>query len=240
MDNQQEFSRTEQLLGSEAVEKLARARVAIFGIGGVGGYVAEALARCGVGELDLVDSDEVAPSNINRQLVALHSTVGKIKVEVLAQRLADINPTLQLSARAHYLEVDRVEALLQEGYDFVVDAIDTVAPKVALLAACMRQGIAVVSSMGAGARLDPSQIQYADIANTSICGLARAVRSRLRKMGIRGKLPVVFSTEVPRAEAVQEVTGERNKRTTVGTVSYMPAIFGCYLASYVIRKLTQQ
>lgn len=234
------LQRTSLLLGAEQVARLQSSRILVVGVGGVGAYAAEMLVRAGVSSMTIIDSDEVSPSNINRQLVALHSTVGKIKVEVLAQRLADINPALQLSARALYLEVDGVEALLQEGYDFVVDAIDTVAPKVALLAACMRQGIAVVSSMGAGARLDPSQIQYADIANTSICGLARAVRSRLRKMGIRGKLPVVFSTEVPRAEAVQEVTGERNKRTTVGTVSYMPAIFGCYLASYVIRKLTQQ
>ena len=234
------LQRTSLLLGAEQVARLQSSRILVVGVGGVGAYAAEMLVRAGVSSMTIIDSDEVSPSNINRQLVALHSTVGKIKVEVLAQRLADINPALQLSARAQYLEVDGVEALLQEGYDFVVDAIDTVAPKVALLAACMRQGIAVVSSMGAGARLDPSQIQYADIANTSICGLARAVRSRLRKMGIRGKLPVVFSTEVPRSEAVQEVTGERNKRTTVGTVSYMPAIFGCYLASYVIRKLTQQ
>lgn len=234
------LQRTSLLLGAEQVARLQSSRILVVGVGGVGAYAAEMLVRAGVSSMTIIDSDEVSPSNINRQLVALHSTVGKIKVEVLAQRLTDINPALQLSARALYLEVDGVEALLQEGYDFVVDAIDTVAPKVALLAACMRQGIAVVSSMGAGARLDPSQIQYADIANTSICGLARAVRSRLRKMGIRGKLPVVFSTEVPRAEAVQEVTGERNKRTTVGTVSYMPAIFGCYLASYVIRKLTQQ
>lgn len=234
------LQRTSLLLGAEQVARLQSSRILVVGVGGVGAYAAEMLVRAGVSSMTIIDSDEVSPSNINRQLVALHSTVGKIKVEVLAQRLADINPALQLSARAQYLEVEGVEALLQEGYDFVVDAIDTVAPKVALLAACMRQGIAVVSSMGAGARLDPSQIQYADIANTSICGLARAVRSRLRKMGIRGKLPVVFSTEVPRAEAVQEVTGERNKRTTVGTVSYMPAIFGCYLASYVIRKLTQQ
>ncbi len=234
------LQRTSLLLGAEQVARLQSSRILVVGVGGVGAYAAEMLVRAGVSSMTIIDSDEVSPSNINRQLVALHSTVGKIKVEVLAQRLTDINPTLQLSARAQYLEIDGVEALLQEGYDFVVDAIDTVAPKVALLAACMRQGIAVVSSMGAGARLDPSQIQYADIANTSICGLARAVRSRLRKMGIRCKLPVVFSTEVPRAEAVQEVTGERNKRTTVGTVSYMPAIFGCYLASYVIRKLTQQ
>ncbi|MBO7291715.1 MAG: ThiF family adenylyltransferase, partial [Bacteroidaceae bacterium] len=167
-------------------------------------------------------------------------TIGQDKVEVLANRLRDINPQMELSARKCYLDVEGVEDLLREGYDFVVDAIDTVAPKVALLATCMRQGIAVVSSMGAGARTDLTQIRYADIADTFHCGLARAVRQRLRKMGVRGKLPVVFSTEEPHAEAVQEVVGERNKRTTVGTVSYMPAVFGCYLAAYVIRRVTQQ
>ncbi|MBQ5749880.1 MAG: tRNA threonylcarbamoyladenosine dehydratase [Bacteroidaceae bacterium] len=234
------MQRTSLLLSEEKTLSLQAGRVLVVGVGGVGAYAAEMLVRAGVGRMTIIDSDSVAVSNINRQLVALHSTVGQDKVAVLAQRLNDINPHLELSARKCYLDVEGVDALLQEGYDFVVDAIDTVAPKVALLAACMRQGIAVVSSMGAGARIDPSQIRYADIADTFHCGLARAVRTRLRKMGVKGKLPVVFSTEVPRAEAVQEVTGERNKRTTVGTVSYMPAIFGCYLAAYVIRRLTQQ
>lgn len=234
------MQRTSLLLGEESTARLRTVRVLVVGVGGVGAYAAEMLVRAGVGRMTIIDSDSVAPSNINRQLVALHSTIGQDKVDVLAVRLTDINPHLELSARKCYLDVEGVDDLLQEGYDFVVDAIDTVAPKVALLASCMRQGIAVVSSMGAGARIDPSQIRYADIADTFHCGLARAVRTRLRKMGVRGKLPVVFSTEVPRAEAVQEVTGERNKRTTVGTVSYMPAMFGCYLASYVIRRLTQQ
>lgn len=232
--------RTSLLLSEEMVARLQASRVLVVGVGGVGAYAAEMLVRSGVGRMTILDSDSVAPSNINRQLVALHSTIGLDKVEVLAARLCDINPQLELSARKCYLDVEGVDDLLQEGYDFVVDAIDTVAPKVALLASCMQRGIAVVSSMGAGARIDPSQIRYADIADTFHCGLARAVRTRLRKMRVKGKLPVVFSTEVPCAEAVQEVTGERNKRTTVGTVSYMPAVFGCYLASYVIRKLTQQ
>ena len=234
------MQRTSLLLSEEMVARLQASRVLVVVVGGVGAYAAEMLVRAGVGRMTILDSDSVAPSNINRQLVALHSTIGLDKVEVLAARLCDINPQLELSARKCYLDVEGVDDLLQEGYDFVVDAIDTVAPKVALLASCMQRGIAVVSSMGAGARIDPSQIRYADIADTFHCGLARAVRTRLRKMRVKGKLPVVFSTEVPCAEAVQEVTGERNKRTTVGTVSYMPAVFGCYLASYVIRKLTQQ
>ncbi|MBQ6938267.1 MAG: tRNA threonylcarbamoyladenosine dehydratase [Muribaculaceae bacterium] len=234
------MQRTSLLLSEEMTIRLQSGRVLVVGVGGVGAYAAEMLVRAGVGRMTIIDSDSVALSNINRQLVALHSTVGLDKVDVLAKRLNDINPHLELSARKCYLDVEGVDVLLQEGYDFVIDAIDTVAPKVALLATCMRQGIHVVSSMGAGARIDPSQIRYADIADTFHCGLARAVRTRLRKMGVKGKLPVVFSTEVPRAEAVQEVIGERNKRTTVGTVSYMPAIFGCYLAAYVIRILTQQ
>ena len=234
------MQRTSLLLSEEKIALLQACRVLVVGVGGVGAYAAEMLVRAGVGSMTIIDSDSVAPSNINRQLVALHSTIGKDKVEVLAARLFDINPHLHLSARKCYLEVEGVDALLQEGYDFVVDAIDTVAPKVELLATCMRRGIAVVSSMGAGARIDPSQIRYADIADTFHCGLARAVRTRLRKMGVRGKLPVVFSTEAPHADAVEEVSGERNKRTTVGTVSYMPAVFGCFLASYVIRRVTQQ
>ena len=234
------MQRTSLLLGEPGMARLQQCCVLVVGVGGVGAYAAEMLVRAGVGKMTIIDSDNVSQSNINRQLVALHSTVGEVKVEVLARRLKDINPTLQLTLLHSYLAVEDVEALLQGEYDFVVDAIDTVAPKVELLSACMRQKIAVVSSMGAGARLDPTCIRYADISETEHCGLARAVRTRLRKMGIKGKLPVVFSTEIPRSDAVVEVSGERNKRTIVGTVSYMPAMFGCYLAAYVIRRLTQE
>lgn len=233
------MQRTSLLLSEEMTTRLQHSRVLVVGVGGVGAYAAEMLVRAGVGHITIIDSDEVSPSNINRQLIALHSTVGISKVEVLSRRLLDINPRLDISARQVYLEAYQVEALVQEGYDYVVDAIDTVAPKVALIAACLQKKCAIISSMGAGARIDPTQIRYAYLADTTHCGLARAVRTRLRKMGLRHKLPVVFSTEIPRSEAVQEVTGERNKRTTVGTVSYMPAIFGCFLAAHVIRKLTQ-
>lgn len=233
------MQRTTLLLGENNIQHLQQCHVLVVGVGGVGAYAAEMLVRAGVGRITILDSDCVAPSNINRQLVALHSTIGKPKVEILAQRLLDINPSLQLSAQQRYLEADEATELLQTRYDFVVDAIDTVAPKVALLAACLQQNIPVVSSMGAGARIDPTQIKYADINQTTHCGLARAVRARLRKMNIRHKLPVVYSTEIPNADAVEEVTGERNKRTTVGTISYMPAMFGCYLAAYVLKQLTQ-
>lgn len=233
------MQRTTLLLGENNIQHLQQCHVLVVGVGGVGAYAAEMLVRAGVGRITILDSDCVAPSNINRQLVALHSTIGKPKVEILAQRLLDINPSLQLSAQQRYLEADEATEVLQTRYDFVVDAIDTVAPKVALLAACLQQNIPVVSSMGAGARIDPTQIKYADINQTTHCGLARAVRARLRKMNIRHKLPVVYSTEIPNADAVEEVTGERNKRTTVGTISYMPAMFGCYLAAYVLKQLTQ-
>lgn len=233
------MQRTTLLLGENNIQHLQQCHVLVVGVGGVGAYAAEMLVRAGVGRITILDSDCVAPGNINRQLVALHSTIGKPKVEILAQRLLDINPSLQLSAQQRYLEADDATELLQTRYDFVVDAIDTVAPKVALLAACLQQNIPVVSSMGAGARIDPTQIRYADINQTTHCGLARAVRARLRKMNIRHKLPVVYSTEIPNADAVEEVTGERNKRTTVGTISYMPAMFGCYLAAYVLKQLTQ-
>lgn len=233
------MQRTSLLLSENNLQHLQHSHILVVGVGGVGAYAAEMLVRAGVGHITIIDSDCVAPSNINRQLIALHSTIDKPKVDVLAQRLLDINPALQLTAIQRYVDVEGVETLLQTKYDFVVDAIDTVAPKVALLATCLQGNIPVVSSMGAGARIDPTQIRYADINQTTHCGLARAVRSRLRKMNICHKLPVVYSTEIPRADAVEEVTGERNKRTTVGTVSYMPAIFGCYLAAFVIQRLTQ-
>lgn len=230
--------RTALLLGETNINKLQQSRILVVGVGGVGAYAAEMLVRAGVGHMTIIDSDRVAPSNINRQLIAMHSTVGEVKVDVLAQRLLDINPTLHLSVRHEYLEVEAVATLMQESYDYVVDAIDTIAPKVALLSHCLQHDIAVVSSMGAGARRNPSLIQYADIADTYRCGLARAVRSRLRKMGVKKQLPVVFTPEEPLTHAIQEIEGERNKRTTVGTISYMPAIFGCYLAAHVINKLT--
>lgn len=233
------LQRTSLLIGDNAMTKLRQSRVLVVGIGGVGAYAAEMLVRAGVGSMTLIDSDEVSPTNINRQLIALQSTVGQPKTEVLSQRLHDISPYLELDARQCYLEADDADDLLAQGYDFVIDAIDTIAPKTALLAACVRHNIPVVSSMGAGARLDPSQIQYADISKTYRCGLARAVRLRLRKMGIESGIPVVFSTEQPQENAVIETISERNKRSIVGTISYMPVIFGCYLAAFVIRQLSQ-
>lgn len=230
--------RTRLLLGEERCERMARASIAVVGTGGVGAYAAEMLCRAGVGRLTLIDADCVAPSNINRQLPALHSLVGQKKVDVLACRFLDINPRLHLDVRAAYLTPDDMPALLDENFDFIVDAIDTIAPKCALLIEALRRHQPIVSSMGAGAKTDITQIRQDDLWRTFHCGLAKAVRHNLARAGLRGwRLPVVFSTEQADRAAVVTVEGERNKKTTAGTVSYMPATFGCFLAAYVIRKL---
>ncbi len=230
--------RTELLLGKDKTERLRRAHVLVVGLGGVGAYAAEMLCRAGVGQLTLVDADTVQPSNINRQLPALHSTLGQTKAEVLAARFRDINPDIQLKVLPVYLKDEAIPTLLDSArFDFIVDAIDTVAPKCYLIYHALQRGLKIVSSMGAGAKKDITQIRFADLWETYHCGLSKAVRKRLQKMGMKRKLPVVFSTEQADPEAVMLVDGEQNKKSTAGTVSYMPAVFGCYLAEYVIRKL---
>lgn len=230
--------RTRLLLGEEKSERLRQAHVLVVGVGGVGAYAAEMLCRAGVGHLTLVDADTVQPTNINRQLPALHSTLGQPKVEVLATRFRDINPEVELTVLPVFLKNENIPQLLDAArYDFVVDAIDTLAPKCHLIAEALRRRIKIVSSMGAGAKSDITQIRFADIWDTYHCGLSKAVRKRLQKMGIRHKLPVVFSTEQADPKAVLLTDDERNKKSTCGTVSYMPAVFGCYLAEYVIRRL---
>ena len=223
------LSRTRLLFGDEPIKRLQNAHVLVVGVGGVGAYAAEMVVRAGIGALTIIDGDTVSESNPNRQLVALHSTLGKPKVEVL-----------KLTAQHRFIEEEDIPALLEGGeIDFVIDAIDTLAPKVALIAYCLRHKIKIVSSMGAGGRKDPSAIRIADIADTYHCALAKAVRLRLRKEGISKGLKTVFSTEQADRNAVVVVEGERNKKSTVGTISYLPAIFGCYLAGHVIRKLTE-
>lgn len=230
--------RTRLLLGEEKSERLRQAHVLVVGVGGVGAYAAEMLCRAGVGRLTLVDADTVQPTNINRQLPALHSTLGQPKVEVLAARFRDINPEVELTIMPVFLKDENIPQLLDAArYDFVVDAIDTLAPKCYLIAEALRRRIKIVSSMGAGAKSDITQVRFADVWDTYHCGLSKAVRKRLQKMGIRHKLPVVFSTEQADPKAVLLTDDERNKKSTCGTVSYMPAVFGCYLAEYVIRRL---
>jgi hypothetical protein len=230
--------RTRLLLGEEKMERLQQTHVLVVGLGGVGAYAAEMICRAGVGWMTIVDADTVQPTNINRQLPALHSTMGREKAEVLAARFKDINPDIQLTVLPVFLKDDNIPELLDAArYDFVVDAIDTLAPKCYLIAEALKRHIKIVSSMGAGAKSDITQIRFADIWDTYHCGLSKAVRKRLQKLGIKRKLPVVFSTEQADPKAVLLTEDEQNKKSTCGTVSYMPAVFGCYLAEYVIKRL---
>lgn len=230
--------RTALLLGKERTEYLSGVHVLVVGLGGVGAYAAEMICRAGIGKMTIIDADTVNESNLNRQLPSLHSTLGQPKAEVMARRLRDINPRLELTVYREFIRDERTEAVLDaQPFDFVVDAIDSVSPKVYLMYhACMRR-IPLVSSMGAGAKVDPAQVKIEDISKTYNCGLAKAVRKRLGRMGVKKGIPVVFSTEPPCRDAVIPVEDEACKLTTAGTVSYMPAVFGCFLASYVIRNI---
>lgn len=231
--------RTALLLGAEAVSCLEASRVMVVGVGGVGAYAVEALARAGVGELILVDSDAVALTNLNRQIPALHSTIGEPKVEVMHRRVLDINPACRVAALERFVDADSAGALLDEfAPGFVIDAIDSVAPKVSLIAEAYRRKLPLISSMGAGGRMDPSQIRYADIADTFHDGLARAVRQRLKGLGITSGVRTVFSTEQPRKSALTFTDGMPNKLTSYGTVMWIPAMFGMYLAAYAVRRIT--
>lgn len=230
--------RTTLLLGEEKTARLRQAHVLVVGLGGVGAYAAEMLCRAGIGQMTLVDADTVQPTNLNRQLPALHSTLGQYKAEVLAQRFRDINPDIRLRVMPVYLKDADIPDLLDSArFDFVVDAIDTVAPKCCLICHAQQRRIPIVSSMGAGAKTDVTAIRFADLWETYHCGLSKAVRKRLQKMGMKRRLPVVFSTEQASRQAVLLIDNEQNKKSTAGTVSYMTAVFGCYLAEYVIRKL---
>lgn len=231
-------SRTELMFGVEPMQQLHQAHVMVVGLGGVGAYAVEMLCRAGVGEFTLVDGDKVNDSNRNRQLVALTSTVGQLKTDVLAARLRDINPDVKLHLYPEFLRDERtVELLKMEHYDYLVDAIDTLSPKVFMLQQAYLLGIPTVSSMGSGGKLDPTQVKICDIAKSDYCKLARMVRKRLHKLGVRKGITVVYSAEVVPAERVMITEGEQNKKSNVGTVSYMPAIFGCCIASHIIRQL---
>ncbi|MCL1943206.1 MAG: tRNA threonylcarbamoyladenosine dehydratase [Candidatus Azobacteroides sp.] len=231
------FSRTELLLGEERSAYLQSKHVLIAGVGGVGAYAAEMLCRAGIGKMTIVDGDKVQPSNINRQLIALHSAIGKPKVDLLKSRLYDINPDLTLHTVNVFLQDERIPELLDaDSYDFVIDAIDTLGPKVFLIVHALARDLRIISSMGAGGKIDPSQVRIADISDSYNCNLARFVRKRLHKMEVRHRFPVVFSTEQADKNAII-ATDDKNKKSIVGTISYMPALFGCYLAAYVIRNL---
>lgn len=229
--------RTELLLGEEKLNILRNAHVLVVGLGGVGAYAAEMIARAGVGRMTIADADTVGVSNINRQLLALNSTIGREKSAVMAERLRDINPQIELNVVCDYIRDEKTYTLLDAAsYDYVVDCIDTLSPKVNLIAAALERGIPVVSSMGAGAKTDPTLIEVKDIGKSHHCPLAHMLRKRLHKLGIRSGFYAVFSPE-PVREGAMIIAEETNKKSNVGTISYIPATFGCVCASVVIRDL---
>ena len=229
--------RTALLMGDEALSHLAQSTVAVVGVGGVGAYAAEMIVRAGVGHLVLLDCDVVSPSDKNRQLLALESNMGRVKVEVMTARLKDINPAVSIDIIPEYLTEENVSSLLGAyRIDYLVDAIDTLAPKLALIEYCVGSGIPHVSSMGAGAKYDATKVRLADLSKSYNCPLAYIVRKKLRKRGIEKCFKVVFSEELPLREAIVEDAG-RNKKSQVGTISYMPAVFGCICAQAAIAYL---
>ncbi|HJC26692.1 MAG TPA: tRNA threonylcarbamoyladenosine dehydratase [Candidatus Alistipes stercoravium] len=231
------LERTLLLLGEEKLGRIRQAHVLVVGLGGVGAYAAEMIARAGVGRMTLADADVVNETNINRQLVALHSTVGRQKAEVLAERLRDINPAIELTVINRYIKDEETYTLLDAApYDYVVDAIDTLSPKLALIAAALERRLPLVSSMGAGAKMDPTKLEIADISRTHHCPLAHMLRKRLHKLGIRSGFRAVFSPE-PIREGAMILCEEQNKKSNVGTISYIPPLFGIGCASVVIRGL---
>ena len=231
-------NRTHILIGDEGIEKLRSAHVLVVGLGGVGGYAAEQLARAGIGEMTIVDCDTVNITNKNRQLLALDSTIGRHKTEVMAERIRDINPEIRLHVMTQYLKDQSIIDLMTQKFDFVVDAIDTLAPKVFLLYYAVQNHQNIVSCMGAGGKFNPEKIEIADISKSYNCRLAFYIRKRLHRLGIREGITVVFSSEKVNEHAfVVEDEHQENKIATVGTLSYMPVIFSCFCASHVINKL---
>lgn len=232
------FERSLLVFDEKGINRLQKARVLIAGIGGVGGFVAEALARAGVGHLTLVDHDVVGASNLNRQIVALNSTLGQPKVAVMTQRIMDINPDCRVTQMQQFLKPEEMSDLLSTKYDAVVDAIDSLNCKVSLVESAYKKGFNIFSSMGAGRRIDPSQIRIADISKTHTCALARNMRQRLKKQGIFKGIPVIFSTELPMKPGPMELIEGARGRVVNGTASYMPGIYGLMLAGLVVQKLT--
>ena len=233
----EQFSRTERLLGREAMDRLAASRVALFGIGGVGGYVAEALIRSGLGALDFFDDDDVALSNLNRQIIATRDTIGMPKVEAMAARLRSINPEAKLAGRAMFYVPENADQVDLTQYDYVVDAVDTVAAKLELAARCEALGVPLISAMGAGNKLDPTRLEVTDIYRTTACPLARVMRRELRKRGVKA-LKVVYSTE-PALTPIDlpEAEGAHPRRSVPGSTAFVPSAMGLVIAAEVVRDL---
>lgn len=241
----EEFCRTELLLGEKAMQQLQNARVAVFGVGGVGGYVAEALARSGVGALDLIDSDTVNRSNINRQIIALHSTIGRFKVDVMKERIADINPKCRVTVHRCFYLPENTDEFDFSKYSYVVDAVDTVTAKIQLVLQAEAAGVPIISSMGAGNKLNPAAFEVADIYKTSVCPLAKVMRRELKQRGIK-KLKVVYSKEeaikpvnfiTPNQDDVSNEGITPAKRATPGSVAFVPSVAGLIIASEVVKDI---
>ena len=235
------FARTRLLLGGPAMEKLKNAKVAVFGLGGVGGYVVEALARSGIGELELIDHDTISITNINRQLLATHSTIGQSKAEAAKNRVLDINPDIQVTVRECFFGPDTKDSFDFSRYSYVVDAIDTVTGKLALVTAAQAAGVPIISSMGTGNKLDPTKFQIADITKTSVCPLARIMRKECAKRGIK-HLKVLFSTEDPIPSDPAAISMEElpeGRRALPGSVAFVPSVAGLIIAGEVIKDLAE-
>jgi tRNA A37 threonylcarbamoyladenosine dehydratase len=238
------LARTKLLLGEKALEHFSNKKVLIVGLGGVGAYAAEMLCRAGIGKLTLVDGDKIDTSNINRQLPALNSTVGKYKTEILKTRFKEINPEAEIITVTEFIKEKRIPEIFEENFDFAVDAIDVLSHKVSLIASAIESKTEIVSAMGSGGKLDPSMVQIADIEKTYNCKLAKMVRKRLHKRNIYSGFKAVFSPETVQGEIIRaectgisdEEQGFKNAMSTVGTISYMPALFGCFCASVVINS----
>ena len=231
------MERTKLLIGEDAVQVLKKSHVLIVGLGGVGSYCAEAIARAGVGELTIVDGDVVDPSNRNRQLQALFTTHGLSKAVLMAERIAQINPNCKLNIHKEFKTPDKVVELLQNKFDYVVDAIDSLTPKIYLIKTAFENGHKIVSSMGAGGKLDPTMLKVVDIEKTQICPFAQQVRKNLRRHNIYRGFKAVYSTEIPDKNSVMFTDGSNFKKSAYGTISFIPAVFGLTCASVVIRDL---
>lgn len=231
------LTRTKLILDEGKLKKLKDSSVLVVGLGGVGAYAAEMICRAGVGAMTIVDGDHIHPTNRNRQLPALKSTEGMAKANVMGQRILDINPEIKLTVIQEYIKDDRMIEIIDKGFDYVVDAIDTLSPKIFLIYHSLQRKLPVVSSMGAGGKFDPTKVSISDISETTDCSLARILRKRLHRLGIREGFTAVYSTEPVDKRKIVATNGEQNKASIVGTISYMPAAFGIACASVVLRDL---
>lgn len=234
----EQFIRTRLLLGDEGLERLKNARVAVFGVGGVGGFVIEALVRSGIGAIDLIDSDTVDISNLNRQIIATHSSLGRLKTEVMRERIADINPDCQVTVHNCFYLPETEDQFDFKEYDYVVDAIDTVTGKISLVMKAQEAGTPIMCSMGAGNKLNPVQFEIADIYQTSVCPLARVMRQELKKRGVK-KLKVVYSKERPVEHKFKLENKENANKPTPGSIAFAPSVAGLLIASEVVKDLCQ-